>query len=73
MNANFILLHGKDSNRVYRVNVNLITKYFLSEDKSGTCIYGDNKTLILLAAESPEQVDNLINGNNPVRLAPDLP
>ena len=50
MNANFILLHGKDSNRVYRVNVNLITKY-----------------------ESPEQVDNLINGNTPVTISPDLP
>ena len=73
MNAHFIHLHGKDSNRVYRVNVNLITKYFLSEDKLGTCIHGDNKTLILLAAESPEQVDDLITGDNSARLAPDLP
>jgi len=71
----FLNLHGKDSKRTYRVNMSLVTKYFTSEDSSGTCIYGDNKTFILLASESPEEIDNLLQEKlSPTRhISPDLP
>ena len=72
MKTTFIKVHGFDTKRVFRVNVNLISKYVANEQKSCVDIFteSDRANPLLSVSESVDEVDSLIENimtdNSPV-------
>lgn len=57
---NFIMVHGYDTDRVIRVNKNLIECYCVRDSGHGTMIIGSNDEVYV--RETPEEIDAMIEG-----------
>ena len=62
MKTIFIKVHGFDTKRVFRVNINLISKYVSNDQKSCTDIFteSDRANPLLSVSETTDELDSLI-------------